>query len=124
MIERVTTSTMVMKIILLTALSLMFAFTAFSQTAKPSSNFAEISFAVAHRRGTIAAATMHRFKLNKSGRLGVSIGPRFSAFKGSRQYFITAPAKITSGSTGPLVLFKENINKNIDSLFVRRAQLY
>jgi hypothetical protein len=52
-------------------------------------------------------------------KFGIGIGARLTSFIGANIYYVTAPAELTSGSTGPLVIFKENIDENIDSLLVK-----
>ncbi|MBI3482970.1 MAG: hypothetical protein HY015_08365 [Bacteroidetes bacterium] len=53
----------------------------------------------------------------------IGIGGRFTSYLGANQYYITAPAQLTSESTGPLIIFKDNITSNIDTFLVKSPQV-
>ena len=61
------------------------------------------------------------WRVGKKKKFGMGIGARFSIHSGRNLYFATAPAKLTSGSNSPLILFKDNINKNIDSVQLKSS---
>lgn len=63
------------------------------------------------------------WELWKSKKFAIGLGGRLTSYFASNQYYITAPAKLTSGSTGPLVIFKENIEENIDTFLVQSPQM-
>jgi hypothetical protein len=88
------------------------------QEPTPFSDFAEATLVAGSHRGTFSIAYFHNWKLGKKDRISVGLGGRATTFFGSELYYITAPAILTSGSRGPLVLFRENINENIDSLLI------
>lgn len=69
---------------------------------------------------SLAWERLHGLGKRKAFQLGYGI--RFSAAGGNNIGFTTAPAKLTSGETGPQVLFTENIEKNIDTLTFQRVQ--
>ncbi len=82
---------------------------------------ASVSFAggVASYRGSFSLSYLHNWRLGEKKKIGLGIGGRFTSFVGANIYYITAPAELTSGSTGPFVIFKENIEENIDSLLIK-----
>lgn len=52
------------------------------------------------------------------------LGPRFTSSFGSNSLeYITAPAKLTSGKTGPSVFFADQIPSNIDTLALNKTQV-
>lgn len=56
-------------------------------------------------------------------RLTLGVGLRFTGYLAANQYYTTAPATLTSGSTSPLIIFKNNINANIDTFLVKSPQV-
>lgn len=88
-----------------------------------SLTIAEATVAGSSYRGTLSLSTYKNFQFGRERRIGVGLGLRYSGFLGANLYYITAPAELTSGSTGPLVIFKENIEQNIDSLLVKSPQV-
>lgn len=58
----------------------------------------------------------------KKRKLKIGYGVRVTTYIGINRNFITAPAKLTSGFTGPLVAFSDNITENIDTIFISRPQ--
>jgi hypothetical protein len=82
-----------------------------------------VSGAVAKTQGSASMAVGRNWEFGKSKRFAVGTGLRFNAYFGKNQFYITAPAKLTSGSTGPLVIFKENIAANIDSFRILSPQV-
>jgi len=89
----------------------------------PLVSFTEATLAAGSYRGTFTATYFYNWRFGKNDRLAVGTGARFTSFLGSNLYYITAPAALTSGSTGPLVLFKENISENIDSFLIKSPQV-
>jgi len=85
--------------------------------------FAEVDAALANSEGSLSVAFNAEKGFGKHRKFVIGFGGRFSAYVGRNQYYITAPAKLTSGSTGPGVIFKDNIEANIDSLLVKNAQV-
>ncbi len=74
-------------------------------------------------RGSLSVSYVHNWRFGSHQQFGVGLGGRLTSFVGANLYYITAPAKLTSESTSPLVFFKENIVKNIDSLLVKSPQI-
>lgn len=80
-------------------------------------------FAIGQTEGTTGLAYSHEYSFGSKKRLVGGFGGRFTSYLGKHRYYISAPARITSGSTGPGVIFKENIPANIDTFFVSSAQI-
>jgi len=100
----------------------LFATMSFAQETK-SYNTGSFNAAIGSSQGSIALDYFHNWKLGKKRKLEVGVGARFTSYFGSSQYYETAPAKLTTGSSGPGALFKEVINENIDSLLIKSAQV-
>ncbi len=65
----------------------------------------------------------HLWKLGKKQKWAIGGGARFTSYFGSNQYYTTAPAQLTSGKTGPGVLFSDDIIENIDSVLFKKSQV-
>lgn len=65
----------------------------------------------------------HNWNIGKREKLSIGVGGRFTSYFGNTQYYDTAPAKLTTGSTGPRVLFKEIIPGNMDSVLIKSPQV-
>ncbi|GHN00749.1 hypothetical protein WSM22_22380 [Cytophagales bacterium WSM2-2] len=92
-------------------------------SAQRISNYADVTFGAAKYQGTFAVSYVHFWNLGASQKLGIGIGGRFTSYLGANQYYITAPASLTSESTSPLIIFKDNITTNIDTFLVKSPQL-
>jgi hypothetical protein len=64
---------------------------------------------------THASGTSRRFEWG--------VGLRLTSYIGQNQYYETAPARLTSGQTGPQVIFVDNIINNIDTLLIHHPQV-
>ncbi len=64
----------------------------------------------------LALSCTHYWHFGKNKKFAFGIGGRLTSSFGNNIQFITAPAKITSGKTGPGVFFATNITTNIDSI--------
>ena len=103
---------------------LSLSITTYSQHDKNRvTQFADITAGVASYRGSFSVAYVRDWKPGKNRKFEIGFGGRFTSFIGANRYYITAPAKLTSESTSPLILFKENIIENIDSLLVKSPQV-
>jgi hypothetical protein len=107
----------------ITLLLLLAGNIAYTQSRTAKDQFMEAGLAVARKQGTFTIACFYNWNLGKKKRVTAGLGARATAYFGRDQYYITAPAELTSGSTGPGVLFKENINANIDTFLVRSPQV-
>jgi|APTNR8051073442_1049403.scaffolds.fasta_scaffold00001_271 hypothetical protein len=79
--------------------------------------------AIGNSEGTISAMVGYDWELWKSKKFAIGVGGRVTSYFGTNQYYITAPAELTSGSTGPGVIFKENIDENIDTFLIKSPQV-
>ncbi len=60
----------------------------------------------------------------KKSNVEIGLGGRLtSSFGGKKLIYMTAPAELTSGKTGPGVFFSEQISQNIDTLKVASTQI-
>lgn len=91
--------------------------------AQKSNQLIDFSTSVGKKLGSGSLSYIYNWQLGKNKKIQVGAGARFSSFFSRNKYFITAPAKLTSGSTGPTVIFKENINSNLDSLFLASSNV-
>lgn len=96
------------------------AVTTFAQQKK--ANLAELSLS-AGDWFTVSASYTPIWGLGKSKKLKMGVGVRLNSSFGNNLLFETAPAKLTSGQTGPGVLFAENIKANIDTLRINSPQV-
>jgi hypothetical protein len=87
------------------------------------SNYTNFTGGVGSTKGSFSLSYLHDWQVGKKQKIGLGLGARLTSFVGANLYYITAPAELTSGSTGPGVIFKENINENIDSLLVKSPQV-
>ncbi|RYU91832.1 hypothetical protein [Emticicia agri] len=62
--------------------------------------------------------------IGKKGKFKIGTGVRLTYFAAQHKDFITAPARLTSGQTGPQVLFVENILANLDTLHLAKSGVF
>lgn len=76
-----------------------------------------VDFATAFGSGVSPSASFQQlYGIGKSNRFKIGWGVRLNTFFSGQQYYLTAPAKLTSGSQSIVALFTENILSNIDTL--------
>ena len=110
--------------ILKTGTMLLLLLTVLSATAQQQAKqvqLLDVTAGIGNEQGTASVAYIYNWHVGKAKRFSIGTSLRFSSYFGSNKYFITAPAKLTSGSTGPFVIFKENITANLDSLLFDAA---
>lgn len=90
---------------------------------KAVDNFVDITAGIGSSQYTGALSYVYNWKVGKRKRWELGLGARVTSYFGSNLYFRTAPAKLTSGKTDPTVLFREDIDANIDSVLFPRAQV-
>jgi hypothetical protein len=78
---------------------------------------------IGKEEGTLSVAYGKDWGVFKSKKFGIGLGLRFTSYLGANQYYRTAPAKLTSGKTGPLVLFSPDIEENIDTFLIKSPQV-
>ncbi len=90
---------------------------------KSSTNSIDLGLAFGSSQGTFTGDYIHNWRPGKKQKFEVGIGGRLTTYVGSNQYYSTAPADITSGSTGPGVFFKENIVANMDTFLIAKPRV-
>ena len=85
--------------------------------------FADITAGFGSSQVSGAVSYVYNWKIGKRKKWEAGFGARFTSYFGSNLYFKTAPAKLTSGKTGPGVLFADDIKPNIDSVLFPKAQV-
>ncbi len=113
------------KIIFTTFLFVLVSGIAIAQQKKPKAvdNFVDVTAGIGSSQFTGTLSYVYNWKVGKRKRWELGLGARFTSYFGSNLYFRTAPAKLTSGKTDPTVLFREDIDANIDSVLFPRAQV-
>jgi hypothetical protein len=86
--------------------------------------YAEGTLAIGKSQGSLAFAYHYGWKIGKKERLELGTGLRLTSYFGQNKNYRTAPAKLTSGSTGPGVIFTEDIPANIDTFFISAPNSY
>jgi len=87
-----------------------------------TSAYADLTFGIGSQRST-AVSYQHNWKIGAKKKLELGVGGRFSSFFANNKHFVTAPANIAKGTTGPGALFKEAIKANMDSVLFPSAQI-
>lgn len=95
----------------------------FSQTGSAQSRFIDLDLGVGKYQGNLSAAFIYQWRLGKNRKFGIGTGARLTSYLGKNQHYATAPAKLTSGETGPQVLFIENITANMDTFLIKKARV-
>lgn len=65
----------------------------------------------------------YNFEIGKAKRLELGIGGRITYYNGQDKEYITAPANLTKGKTGPLVLFTSKQEKYLDTILIGKPGL-
>ncbi len=100
----------------------MIGISAFSQKNNHVNKFATASLAFGAGQFSYVASINNNWQLGKKQKFEIGLGLRYTGNSGSNQYFTTAPAKLTSGKTGPAVFFADDIIPNIDSVLIAKYQ--
>lgn len=88
-----------------------------------NNNIFEIGGSVGKKEVLLTANWHHLHGIGKSKRFKLGYGVRFSTYLGNDKDFVTAPARLTSGETGPHVLFTGYKEQNFDTISISSAQL-
>jgi hypothetical protein len=110
--------------LLLTNIFTLSLLAVYGQEASSKSKSIDLGLAVGSSQGTFTAAYIHNRRFGKKQKFEVGIGGRLTTYFGSNQYYSTAPAEITTGGSGPGVLFKETIVSNIDTFLMASPQIF
>ncbi len=73
--------------------------------------------------GSIGTAYSRLVGITKKNRFKIGYGIRMTQYLSQRQSYITAPARLTSGTTGPAVLFSNYKLENIDTLSIAHSAI-
>jgi hypothetical protein len=85
--------------------------------------YAAFTVAFGSKQFSTALSYQHLWKLGKNQKLAIGGGVRLTNHFGNNLYYTTAPAKLTSGKTGPSVFFADDIPQNIDSVLFKKSQV-
>jgi len=94
------------------------AFAQKDTTSATKRNFyaSDLNFALNSNQFFGAGSAYGNYGIGAKRNFRVLYGIRLNYFNSSKTDFITAPAKLNSGCQGPTVIFKENIEENLDTL--------
>ncbi len=108
----------------ITAIVCLFCLVNYTQAQKTKIVDKSVSFTTAFGSSDFSTsiAYQHLLKVGKKQKFGIGAGVRLTNYFASNKYYTTAPAKLTSGKSGPGVFFSETIDKNIDSVLFNKAQ--
>ena len=95
----------------------------FSQTSRGVTKYVDATFGVAKYQGTLSLSYVNTWRLGAKQKLGIGLGCRFTSYVAANQYYTTAPAILTSGSTSPVIIFEDNIQANIDTFLIKSPQV-
>ncbi len=95
---------------------------AIAQKREAKEQSASVSIAFGSNQFTTAFSYRYLWNFGKKNQLQMGTGLRLTNNFGKNNYYITAPAKLTSGNTGPAVLFADQLNQNIDSVLFSKSQ--
>lgn len=79
--------------------------------------------AVGDSEAAISILYGHDWEFGARKQFAVGLGGRITSYFGANSIYRTAPAKLTSGTTGPFVIFKPDIDENIDTLIIKSPQV-
>lgn len=102
---------------------IIFLLAYFDASAQRISTFADATLGGAKYQGTLAISYVHLWRVGEKQKLAIGVGGRFTSYLGANQYYVTAPAKLTSGSTSPFIIFQDNITANIDTFLIQSPQV-
>lgn len=113
----------------ITGLALLIASAAFSQETattpakgyKYNNNF-DAAFAAGNQEFSTALSWVHFHGVGKKQKFKIGYGVRYTGYTGKNKNYITAPAKLTSGQTGPQVLFTDINAANYDTINFANSQ--
>lgn len=93
-------------------------------TAQQQVRHADAGFAFGKYQGTLNVSLVNNWHLGKHERFVIGAGIRATGYLGRNQYYVTAPARLTSNATGPLVIFKENVIAHMDTFLIATPNVY
>jgi hypothetical protein len=112
---------MIKKIISISFFALLFV-TVNAQKRTAAEQAASFSLAFGSNQFTTTLNYQYLWNFGKKKQWQMGAGARLTNNFGNKNFFITAPAKLTSGKTGPGVFFADQIIPNIDSIYLLKSQ--
>jgi hypothetical protein len=94
-----------------------------AQTRQSKEQAASFSLAAGQNQFTTTLSYRYLWNFGKKKQWQMGAGARLTNSFGTQNYLITAPAKLTSGKTGPAVFFADQIIPNIDSIYIAKSQV-
>lgn len=94
-----------------------------SLVAQRTVDLADAAVGVARYQGALSLSYVHLWQVGAKQKLSLGVGVRFTSYLAANQYYITAPATLTSGSTSPFIIFQDNLVANIDTFLVKSPQI-
>lgn len=95
-----------------------------AQSPESSQNSIDLGLAFGKSQGAFSAGFTHDWLVGKKKKFIVGLGGRLTTYVAQNQYYETAPAELTSGSTGPGVIFEETITANIDTFLISNPAVF
>lgn len=89
---------------------------------KLNNNF-DLALSFSGEQFSTALSWVHFYNVSKNKKFKIGYGLRFTLHSGKDLYYQTAPAELTSGKSGPLVIFSDTKVENIDSVLFPSTQL-
>ncbi len=105
------------------AIALLLPQIALCQAEKVRISYSDATIGIGSNQGALSLSYGYDWRLGKRQKFGLGVGGRFTTYLGQNQYYETAPAKLTSGSTSPGVIFENTITANIDTLLIASPQV-
>ncbi len=97
-------------------------FSIYAQNKKTTEQAVSASIAFNDKQFSAVASYKYLWNFGKKKQFQVGTGARFTSNFGDKLFYITAPAKLTSGKTGPGVFFSNQLLQNIDSIYFLKSQ--
>lgn len=88
-----------------------------------TNNQAELALSGGDKEFSISLNVHHLHGMGKKKNFKLGYGLRASTYFGEDKNYVTAPAKLTSGETGPQAMFTENIEANFDTVYIKYPQV-
>jgi hypothetical protein len=106
-------------------IGLVFSLLAIAYTTNAQKVKSDASIAVAFSDKQVSTALQYQYLwlVGKKKKFGIGTGVRLTNSFGNNNFFITAPAKLTTGKSGPGVFFGDQIVQNIDSVSFIKTQV-
>ncbi len=97
-------------------------FSTYAQNKKATEQAVSASVAFNDKQFSAVGSYKYLWSFGKKKQFQVGTGARFTSNFGNKLFYITAPAKLTSGKTGPSVFFSDQLLQNIDSVYFLKSQ--